>query len=270
MQILPLAPLGAEILGLDLRQPLSSSEFEALDGALLRHKCALIRDQTLTDAEHQTFARTLGPLEEVTNARHSRDAGSPHILWVSNAREEGVTGVLEDGPMTLHIDGSYRHLPTRYTLLHALEVPTSGGDTRIVDAVMAWATLPDDLRARLRPLHATHVYDTTINSMVRTGPSDPQARRCTHPLVRVNERTGEESLFASPLMTEVLEGIPKEESQALLAQLWEHLANPELCYQHRWRVGDLLIWDNLRTLHGRTDFDPAQRRTLRRMAVAAG
>lgn len=268
MNVIPLRPFGAEIGGVDLREPLPRSTFAAIEAALRTHRVVVFPAQRLDDAQHTAFASGFGALEAVTTSG-SRDAAAPHILWVSNVRAAGLHTVLEDGPMGLHIDGCYRARPVRYTMLHALEVPDHGGETLIVDAVRAWATLAEPLRTVLEPRRALHVYDYAQNGLLRRSASAPGAPRAWHPAVRTHGLDGEKSLFLCPLMTEALEGLSHDQSAAVLAQVFRHLEDPALCYAHRWRAGDLLVWDNLRALHGRRDFDPGARRVMRRMAVSA-
>lgn len=139
MIVVAVPPCAAEVRGVDLREPLTPATLAGIEDALRRHRAVVLRDQHLDDAQHTAFARALGRLEAVTTSG-SRDADHPHVLWVSNVRAPGTHTVLEDGPMTLHIDGCYRPRPVSYTMLHALEVPAHGGETLIVDAVRAPGT----------------------------------------------------------------------------------------------------------------------------------
>jgi taurine dioxygenase len=166
---------------------------------------------------------------------------------------------------------SYLPLPPDASMLYALEIPPSGGDTWVLGMQAAWTALPPALKARLRDRRIKH--DGTYNSggFLRKGvtPSDDphQAPGAWHPAVLRHPVTGTPSLYLGRRRNSYVEGLAPAESEALLDALWAHIEHPELLYQHRWRVGDLLLWDNRSTMHRRDPFDDKTRRVMHRTQI---
>jgi taurine dioxygenase len=166
---------------------------------------------------------------------------------------------------------SYQERPPKASVLYALEVPPSGGDTSFCTMYGAWDTLPDDLRAQVRDLRVKH--DGTYNSggYLRQGvtpTNDPRTSPGTlHPLVRVHPETGRKHLYLGRRRNAYLEGLPIEESEALLDRIWEAATRAALVWTHRWREGDLVLWDNRVTMHRRDSFDASTRRVMHRTQI---
>jgi taurine dioxygenase len=166
---------------------------------------------------------------------------------------------------------SYLPTPPDASMLYSLEVPPSGGDTWVLGMQAAWTTLPDALKAKVRGRRIKH--DGTYNSggYLRKGvtPSDDPhtAPGAWHPAVLRHPVTGAPSLFLGRRRNSYIEGLAPAESDALLDALWAHIDRPDLRYQHRWRVGDLLLWDNRSTMHRRDPFDNATRRVMHRTQI---
>jgi len=274
IQVIPTgAALGAEIRGVDLRQ-LGDAAFAALHDAWLKHQVLLIRNQQLTDGELIAFSRRFGDLDLAPVQETGRRFvdGHPELYVVSNVMEQGVPiGSLGAGEAVWHTDMSYQERPPKASVLYALEVPPSGGDTSFCSMYGAWEALPDDLRERVRNARIKH--DGTYNSggYVRQGvtpTNDPRTSPGTmHPLVRIHPETGRQHLYLGRRRNAYIEGLPLEESEALLDRIWGVATAPSLAWTHQWRVGDLVLWDNRVTMHRRDAFDPATRRVMHRTQI---
>lgn len=267
---LTVAPLsdacGAEISGIDLSRPLSADQVAAIRAAWLDHLVILFRDQDLTAADQTRFCEAFGELE-IVKTSISQDDDNPHILFVSNVRDEGKRTVLEDGEMYFHSDQCYYAEPVSATILYAMEVPSQGGDTLFANCYRAYDALDVALKEKLDGRLASNAYAYGPGMLTFQGRRPEDSIRYSHPIVRTHPETGRKALYLNRLMTEWIEGLDDAESDALLAELFDHIERPEFVYAHRWRPGDLLMWDNRCTLHARTDFDPAERRMLRRMTL---
>ena len=262
----PLSPaLGAEILGVDLRDPIDGALKQKLLDAWQQHLVLLLRDQTLDEDTQVRFAETFGTLARTTSGR-AFSAKHPSVMLVSNIREDGKPiGALPDGEMHFHTDQCHQATPAKATLLYALEVPSKGGNTLFANAYTAYETLPEDIRQRIAGRRALNAY--TSDTMLRSANYDDAKSSYWHPTVRTHPATGRKALYVNRLMTREIEGLPREESDAILQRLFDHQEQPKFVYEHVWRVGDILMWDNRCTLHARTDFSAGERRMLRRVTV---
>ena len=258
--------LGAEVSGVDLTRPLDAAIAAELRAAWLDHLVLVFRGRELGQADQERFCRLLGELEVVRVSR-SIDDDNPHILFVANIDEPGMRTVLENGEMWFHIDQHYYENPGMATVLYAMEIPRVGGNTLFVNAYDAYENLPGDIKRRIDARRAVNVYDYGPEMQVKTGPRPADAPRWAHPVVRTHPETGRRGLYVNRLMTEYIEGLDAGESRELLDAIFDHMERPEFVYEHVWRPHDLAVWDNRCTLHARTDFDPAERRVLRRMTV---
>ena len=270
--IRPLAPaIGAEIEGLDLRQELDEAAFQEVRAAWHERGILLFRGQSLDEDEELRFASRFGPIAPLVT-RHDVKF-KPGVMLVSNIRENGKEiGVLPDGEMYFHSDQCYAEKPLAATLLFAIEIPKIGGNTLFSNQYAAYETLPEEVKRRIAGLKAMNVYDYGSNATIRKGSLRAQAERgevpCfAHPIVRTHPETGRKALFLNRLMTDYVVGMGPAESDALLGYLFEHQEDRRFVYEHRWRVGDLMMWDNRCTLHARTDFPTTERRLLRRVIV---
>ena len=262
----PLSPaLGAEILGVDLRDPIDEALKRKLRDAWHRHLVLLLRDQTLDEDTQVRFAETFGTLARTTSGR-AFSAKHPSAMLVSNIRDDGKPiGALPDGEMHFHTDQCHQATPAKATLLYALEVPSKGGNTLFANAYTAYETLPEDIRQRIAGRRALNAY--TSDTMLRSANYDDAKSSYWHPTVRTHPATGRKALYVNRLMTREIEGLPREESDSILQRLFDHQEQPKFVYEHVWRVGDILMWDNRCTLHARTDFSAGERRLLRRVTV---
>ena len=273
--IKPVTPaVGAEISGVNLAQ-LSDREFSQIEQAWNRYSALLFRDQKLTDDDLLAFSRRFGELDPPPVQEHGRQSpeGYPDIYVVSNVLDDkgAPIGALGAGEAVWHTDMSYLQEPPDASMLYSLEVPPSGGDTWVLGMQAAWSTLPDALKAKVRGRRIKH--DGTYNSggYLRKGvtPTDDphQAPGAWHPAVISHPATGVPSLYLGRRRNSYVEGLSPAESDALLDALWAHIEREDLRYQHRWRVGDLLLWDNRSTMHRRDPFDNATRRVMHRTQI---
>jgi len=265
--------LGAEILGLQLAD-VDDAVFPAIYAAFLEHQLLLFRDQDLTDADLIAFSRRFGDLDHAPIQENGQRIanGLPEIYVVSNVIENGVAiGSLGYGEAVWHTDMSYLAAPPKASMLYALEIPPSGGDTSFVDMYAAFEGLPDSLRHRTMGLRVKH--DGTYNSggYVRQGvqpTDDPRASPgAVHPLICRHPESGREMLYLGRRRNAYLVGLDLAESETLLDALWARIDDPAIAYRHRWRVGDLVMWDNRCTMHRRDAFDPTASRIMHRTQV---
>jgi taurine dioxygenase len=270
--IRPLAPaIGAEIEGLDLRQELDEATFQEVRAAWHKHCILLFPGQALDEEQELAFAAKFGPIAPLVT-RHDVTF-KPGVMLVSNIRENGKEiGVLPDGEMYFHSDQCYAEKPLAATMLFAIEIPKTGGNTLFSNQYAAYDALPEEVKRRIAGLKAMNVYDYGSNATIRKGSLRAQAERgevpCfAHPIVRTHPETGRKALFLNRLMTDYVVGMDPAESDTLLGYLFKHQEDRRFVYEHRWRIGDLMMWDNRCTLHARTDFPTSERRLLRRVIV---
>ncbi|MSQ73434.1 MAG: TauD/TfdA family dioxygenase [Betaproteobacteria bacterium] len=243
--------------------PLAKDVAEALRNAWLQHQVLVVRGQDITAEDQRRFTRCFGELQA---PRSKIPRVNPDILYVANVSVDGDRGELPEGDMHFHADQCYYETLTAGAVLYAMEVPSIGGNTLFANMYQAYETLAPALRSRIDGLDVLFQYDYRVSAYKR-GPVPTDAPRYVHPASIVHPYTGRSVLFVNRLMADSFPGIPRDESDALLEQLFEHIEQPEFIYEHEWRKGDVVIWDNFSTLHARTDFDPSERRILRRMAI---
>ena len=264
----PLAPkIGAEITGVDISRPLGEAEFKAIHGAWLKHQVLVFRNQTLSEDQQIDFGRLFGEIQTVRSAPGLYK--NPYVLMVSNVvGPDGNKGALPDGEMQFHSDQCYRELPSQGSMLHAITIPSAGGDTLFANCYSAYDTLPRDVKQRLVGLRARQVYDYNLNPTQRgTREIAADVPTWVHPVVRIHPATGRKALYVSRLMTSRIEGLAEHESDQLLNLLFDHVEQAQFIYSHAWQKGDVLMWDNRCALHARTNFDPAETRLMRRITL---
>jgi taurine dioxygenase len=267
------AALAAEVTGIDLRT-VDDASFDVIRNAWLAHQVLLFRNQHLSDPDLVRFSRRFGTLDQAPIQENGRRfvEGFPEIYVVSNVVEDGVAiGSLGAGEAMWHTDMSYLEDPPQASVLYALEVPPSGGETGFCTMYGAWDSLPPDFQQRLTGLRVKH--DGTYNSggYVRAGVTptdDPRTSPgAVHPLVGVHPDTGRRFLYLGRRRNAYIEGLSIPESEALLDDIWSCATADSLTWYNRWRVGDLVIWDNRCTMHRRNAFDPTSRRVMHRTQI---
>jgi taurine dioxygenase len=263
------AALAADVEGVDVAQPLDDETFVALRAAWMDHLVLRFRAQQLSDEQLAVFSARFGELDRAPIDEHKPDDVRSFISVISNVVENGrPIGGLGDGESKWHTDMSYNELPPTASLLYALEVPPSGGDTGFSNMYMAYETLPEDLKRRIEGLTCKH--DAAHNSVGSlrygfTDAADPsQTPGAVHPLVRVHPETGRKALFLGRRLFAYIPGLSLDDSDALLDELWAHATDKRFTWYQQWQVGDLMMWDNRCVMHRRDAFDPAARRVMHR------
>jgi taurine dioxygenase len=263
MQVTPLGQhLGARIAGADLAAGLDDAGFRAIEEAFHRHAVIAISDQRLDETALIEFSRRFGELElNVASSFHHRDF--PYINVLSNKRKpDGAPLGSADAGQGWHTDMSYNATPARASILYALEVPMRDGaalgDTLFAGMAAAYDALDPALKARIAGLRAMHhfskFYDYMISERGSSRPKLTEAQKASkppvvHPMVVRHPHTGRHCLYVDPGYTIRVMDIPESESRALLDELFAWQIRPEFHYRHRWRPGDVLIWDNIATIH---------------------
>jgi taurine dioxygenase len=252
-EIRPLSPLmAAEILGLDLSQPVDDAMRDAILAALNRYKVLVFRDQNLPAAAQADFTRRFGELEPHVN-RDFRSAGIPEVHPVNNLDENKrpSRGIKNIGNYAWHTDKSYMARPSLATLLYAVQLPPDGGDTEFADLQAAYDALPEERKQRLQPLRVVHSWERSrqkSGSKPATAEEKRDAPPVTHPLIRTHPATGRKGLYIGN-HTSHIEGWPIDQGEALLAELLDFATQPQFVYRHRWRPGDMVMWDNRCLVH---------------------
>ncbi|NGZ86853.1 TauD/TfdA dioxygenase family protein [Duganella aceris] len=268
------APLGAEIIGLDLNRPLSRRDFQRIHKAHLDHHLLVFRDQRITPQQQVDFSRRFGPLQ-IHVLRNFQLPSNPEVLIISNIIEDGQPIGLGDAGHFWHSDLSYKETPSLGSMLHAQELPEEGGDTLFANMHLAWDTLPTALRNAVQDARAEHSYLTQYEELRRRSPFRPaltqaqidEVKPVVHPVVRTHPETGRKALFVSEHFTTRIVGIPEDESRALLAELYAHSVLPEHVYRHRWAPHDMVFWDNRSLMHLAGGTPPHLRRKLYRTTI---
>ena len=276
LTVTPLSPAcGAEISGVDLTRPLSPSTVAAIKDAWGRHLVLVFRGQALTEEQQLRFASYFGDLgirKKAPEPLRSRAEGiyqtNEKVLLVTNIKVDGQPiGAFGEGEFWFHIDSGYTARPYRYTFLYALELPSRGGNTMFSNMYKAYDAVPAALKAKLRGRKALHIHEYKRSEKADISGDISGIPHCYHPVFITHPDTGRKSLFVDRLMTARIEGLDQAESNVVLQQLYEIGERREFIYEHVWRPGDFLMWDNRCTIHARTDFPKEERRLLRRCTV---
>jgi taurine dioxygenase len=270
------APLGAEVSGIDLSKPVALGDVETIEDVWRERLVVVFHGQKLSDPQLITFSRNFGELDppgpnpygEPFNKEH------PELNVISNVVENGKPiGNLGDGEAVWHADMTYVDVPPKAAMLHSLEVPPpkAGGNTYFANMFAAYETLPADLKKAVGGKIAVHDASTNSAGMLRKGSKEVTDVRQTigahHPLVRTEPKTGRKALFLGRRPNAYVVGLEVPESEALLDALWAHATQPRFAMCHEWKVGDVLMWNNLSVLHRRDPFDPKTRRVMHRSQI---
>ncbi|MEA2990559.1 MAG: taurine dioxygenase [Alphaproteobacteria bacterium] len=265
--------LGAEVTGLDLRTPLDGASVQAIRDAFDRNVVLCIRDQALSEDDQLRAAGYFGkvarrrkPAAGMTDPGGSFD--TPFML-VTNIVEGGKPiGVFGDGEMWFHHDTSYYPEPHRATLLYAMKLPSWGGNTCFSNMYKAYDNIPRALRDRLEGRKILQVHDYKRRERLDVDKIDlGNVRHHEQPIFITHPATGRKALYVSRLMSARIEGLPKAESEAVLNDLFAIAEDPAIVYEHQWKLGDLVIWDNWASIHARKDFPREEPRLMRRLTI---
>ncbi len=265
------AACGAEISGVDLSVPLSAEDVAAIHRAWLDHQVIVFRGQDLMPADQKRACGQFGEIGEYNRPKERQhpNHASDEIMLVSNIREDGQPiGAHPDGEMMWHTDTAYHPSPHKATTLFGVEVPAVGANTKFSNQYLVYEALSAELKERLRGAMAMNAYEfgTTVKDFERYDRASVPHH--AHPVFRKHPETGRTAVYVCPLMTEKIIGFDDDESAAILARIYAIQARDEFVYEHVWRVGDLVMWDNRCLIHARTDFAPDQRRLLRRVTIS--
>ena len=269
-----IAPLsthtGAEVRGVDLSRTIEEATRALLNRAFIEHSVLAFRDQHLTP--HQLLAAG-GLFGEIFPQHNSRFAlpDCPLVHYISNQDfyPDGRRYIPGEG---FHTDHSNAACPPKATILHAVSLPDSGGDTQYVNMHLAYEGLPEETKQRIAGLKAVHVYQSRHSARKLMELSEEGRGRVpdgvVHPIVRTHPESRRKAIYINPIRTEGVVGMPEAEALALLADLLEHATQPKYQYRHQWRPGDLVMWDNRSLLHkANGDYDMNQLRYLYRVML---
>lgn len=250
---------GAEISGLDLSQPIGPEIRDAIYQALLEHHVLVFRGQSLTRDQQGRFAEMYGELESHVGRLRTTGERYPVINDITNLDTDGKPSVdaANRGPYFWHSDKSYHATPSKMTMLHAIEVPSAGGETQFANTRLAYAALPAEMKTRIDGLKVEHSWEANRITVGESPATEEQKRErppVTHPLVCTHPDTGEKALLIGTHISHI-HGMPREESEALVTELMDHAAEPRFRYDHFWKTGDFVMWDNRCLMHrGNIDF----------------
>lgn len=273
--ITPVGPLGARVEGVNLGQPLAPAEVSRIEQLMDIYAVLVFPGQQLDQHQQIAFARQLGPLD--LGLRKLK--GGPHrfdyaeLADISNVKVDGSVAGRDDPKIVgnvanqlWHSDSSFQRPRAKYSMLHAVVVPEQGGNTEFADLRLAWESLPEEWKQRVRHLSAVHYALHSRFLLGDTGYTQAQKQAIAAvewPLVQTDPRSGRQVLFVGIHACQV-PGMTLAEGRMLLADLLEHATQRAHVYTHRWSVGDLVMWDNTTTVHRGRWYDFAERRELRR------
>ena len=271
--------IGAAVMDVDLAQPLDAEERERLIEAWNRHSVLVFRDQQIAPDEFLRYSRYFGDLEVHVLEQYLHPV-HPEILVVSNILEYGRNIGIPDAGRYWHTDLSYLDVPSHGSILYAMEIPEADGETLgntlWASTAAAYEALPEATRARVDGLQAEYSLSKRFQKLADDGTkhielSDEQREKTpsvTHPVVRTHPVTGRRGILVNEGHTTHIVGMPEDESQTLLQELWDHTTKPDFTYCHEWRVGDVVMWDNTLTQHlAICDYALPQRRLLHRTTI---
>ena len=265
----------ADISDIDLTS-ISDPEFDRLYAAWLTYGVLRVRDQAITEDELQSFSAKFGPLEEIPMGRMPESERAKiknrYVTQLSNIFHNGKPiGGLGNAEASWHSDMTYVETPPPASVLLAIEIPATGGDTYFSDQQAALDAIPGALKTRLQTLTIKHNAAHTSIGKLRPGYEpfdDPrEAPGAIHPIIRKHSETGAQCLYLGRREWAYIPGLSLQDSETLLDEIWSYAAQPDHVWRQQWQPSDLIIWDNRRVLHRRDDFDQNARRLMKRCQV---
>ncbi|HEV2573768.1 MAG TPA: TauD/TfdA family dioxygenase [Beijerinckiaceae bacterium] len=267
------AHTGAEILNVDLSRPVDAPLRQKLNDAFIKHTVLAIRGQKLDPHQFLAAAKLFGTIFPQHNSRFSVPE-CPEIHYISNQDtfEDGKVYIPGEG---YHTDHSNDAQPPKATVLHAVKLPKTGGDTQFVNMYEAYDALSQTMKARIDNLQAVHVYQSSLSTRKLMALKDETKTKATteviHPLVRTHPISGRKAIYINPIRIERLIGLEREETSALLDELLEHSTQDRFQYRHKWHEGDMVIWDNRCLMHkANGDYPVSEVRYLYRLMLKGG
>jgi taurine dioxygenase len=261
---------GAEVRGIDLARPVDEPDQSRLNRAFVDHSVLVFRDQHLAPSQLVAAVGIFGELFPQHDPRFALpDCPLIHYISNQNFYPDGKRYIPGEG---YHTDHSNAPCPPKATVLQAVRLPDKGGDTQYVDMHLAYDELPQEIRRRVAGLKAVHVYQSRHSARMLMDLGEEGRKRVPdaviHPIVRTHPESGRKAIYINPIRIEGIVGMPEAEALALLADLLEHSTRPEYQYRHKWRPGDLVMWDNRSLLHkANGDYDMNQERYLHRVML---
>jgi taurine dioxygenase len=282
MDVIPTGrALGAEITGMDLSKDISAVQRESIVHAYTQHLVLLFRGQTLSFSDLLRLRELFGPPGQSANQllglgrkKYLPDEVPDEITIISNIvdAEGKPVGSLGSDEAFWHTDSSFTEKPISASLLHAIEVTEQGGETAFLNMYEAYADMPAGLAARIEGIYVNHskVHNSAgVRRPEFADVTDPsKAPGVKHPIVRTHPVTGRKCLYLGRRLNSYVFGAKLEQSEALLDEIWAHTCQDKYVWQHKWRVGDLLVWDNRCTMHHRNAFAPNARRLMHKSTSA--
>jgi taurine dioxygenase len=270
------AALGADVEGFDIAN-VSDADMDFIRQAWRDHLVLRFRGQDFDDRVHRDFSRRFGPLDMAPSTKFHKPwlAEFPEMSQITNIVKDGKPmGTLGSGELVWHTDMSYIDTPPTGSLLHALQIPETGGDTSFLNMYLAYETLPPELKKAADTRKIKHDKTHNSSGKLRAGLENVTYKDVTevpgaiHPIARTHPETGRKALYLGRRARSCVMGLPVDESEALLDELWDHAGgNPDFVWTQVWQTGDLILWDNRCVMHRRDAFDPSQQRLMRRTVL---
>ncbi len=263
--------IGAEVHGVDLAQPLSDAAFARILELFTQHAVIFMRGQKISPEEFAAFSAKFGKLE----IHHMTEHVMPHLPQVrvlSNVKQGGRAIGITRGGMHWHSDLSYTPVPALATLLYAIECPPEGADTQFADMCAAYSALSEEVKSAIRGKSAVHdrnfrYADLYPHRPRLTAEQLAKVPATVHPVVRKHSGTGQSALFIAKDLVSGIVGMDAVKARELIDEMEQIATRVEFVYSHKWQAGDILVWDNGRTLHRATPYDNHYNRTLYRTQV---
>ncbi|MCD0453413.1 TauD/TfdA family dioxygenase [Actinocorallia sp. API 0066] len=266
--------IGTEVRGIDVTQDISDKDFDRIYEAWIDTTILLFRDQRMTPAQHVAFTRRFGEVYAYTRSQFNQD-DHPEILVLSNIVKDGKPIGSPYSGRVWHSDGAYLERPPVGSMLYAREVPPVGGDTSFSNQFGAYAALPERVKERIADLQVviSRVRSRPYNYPDRPAPTAKERAEwvdVSHPMVKVHEVSGRKALNVGGNVPWEIVGMPQEESTPLITFLQEFAVLPRFTYRHRWRAGDIILWDNRSAMHRASPYDETRTRRLMHRTTISG
>ena len=262
--------IGVEVSGIDVKE-LDASGFAPIYQAWLDHNVLVVREQNLTFEDFLQYSRRFGQIVPHPS-KSTRHPDYPEItmLGINKFDVDGKLNqaIYRRGAEGWHTDGAYDDVPFKATQLYGVAIPTIGGDTLFASGYAAYEALPDRLKQRLEGVHGGFTYGGRNGQTALLNPEDRNRAPASHPIIRVHPETGRKSLYFDPGKILFIERAEKQESDDLIDELTTYMIQPDGEYRHKWRAGDIVIWDNRCSYHKAAgDYPPEQERVHWRVSI---
>ena len=268
------AACGAEISGIDLRDPIDAATVKEIEDAFHEHVVVVFRGQDITEDEQMAFANAFGGLGDRKRSPNGSNPGGSYdtpFMFVTNIIDEKTgepVGAFGDGEMWFHHDTSYYEKPHKATLLYSITLPDSGGNTCFANMYKAYENVPADLKAKLEGRKILQIHDYKRRERIDIYNSDISGMlQWEQPIFVTHPATKRKALYISRLMSAKIEGLAPDENEEILEQLFDISEDTSVVFEHEWGKGDLVMWDNYASIHMRRDFPRDQPRLMRRLTL---